>query len=86
MSRSGSKKNAQGPPPPPPSAAVPFPAGLNSLVIRDKTPPHPEGGRRVRLVDGVGGGRGRTAPLPPTSRQTSLEARGVAHFYTCYKV
>ena len=59
MSRSG-RKNAQH-----------FPSSLNSLVIHEKTPPSSDGGRRVRLVDGVG--RGRTAPIPPSSRQTSTE-------------
>ena len=75
MSRSATRNNAQPASATPPT---PFPASLNSLVIRDKTPPAElgggGGGRRVRLVDGVGGSRGRTAPLPPSSRQTSLEA------------
>jgi len=53
----------------------PFNTNINSLVItRDKTPLNSEGGRRrVMLVDGVGVGRGRTAPIPPSSRQTSME-------------
>eukprot|EP00090_Calanus_glacialis_P047484 TRINITY_DN9891_c0_g1_i3.p1 TRINITY_DN9891_c0_g1~~TRINITY_DN9891_c0_g1_i3.p1 ORF type:complete len:941 (-),score=180.38 TRINITY_DN9891_c0_g1_i3:210-3032(-) len=51
----------------------PFNTNINSLVIRpDKTPLNSEGTRRrVMLVDGVG--RGRTAPIPPSSRQTSME-------------
>jgi hypothetical protein len=83
MSRSANnKKNAAQQQVPPVS---PFPPSLNSLVIRDKTPPHQEGGRRVRLVDGVGGSRGRTAPLPPTSRQTSLEASRVTSLHLLQK-